>query len=180
MDGAGSCLCHPDITAAVAAHRHVVDQQARILLRPADSGYDDLISDGMLALWRALAAYDPARGDLDSWLAHRVRFRMIDGLRRRSGRGSAIRPQPAVLDDEHDQIPAPGGDDEIADALDALGHADELLVAAAGIDPRLPHVLRLIADGYTRTEAGALIGVSRTRVWQLMSQLNQLTQRASA
>jgi RNA polymerase sigma factor (sigma-70 family) len=93
-EAAGSCPCLPDIGHAVTAHRQVVGQQARLLLHPDDSGYDDLVSDGMLALWLALASYDPDRGDLESWLVHRVKFRMIDGLRQHSGQGSAVHPQP--------------------------------------------------------------------------------------
>lgn len=173
MNSAGSCPCHPNISDAIAAHRSVVDTQARLLLHPADAGYDDLISDGMLALWKALATYDPERGDLEPWLAHRIRYRMIDGLRAREGRGPSHRPAPAALDDEH-HIPlaAPAvEEDDIASALDAHTTATALLRAAATIDPRLPHVLQLIANGYTRHEAGAQIGVSRTRVYQLLSQL---------
>lgn len=193
MAGTGSCPCHPDIEDAITAHRGIVEQQARGLVHPGDADYANVISDGMLALWRALTAYDPDRGDLELFLKARVRFRMIDGLRGRTGRGAAAKPPTVSLLDGTTDI----RDDtsvirltipDTTDALDALGQADEILAVAAAVDPRLPQILRLLADGYNRTEAGAAAGVSRTRVWQLMSQLtamladplSQLTRRASA
>lgn len=183
MTGAGSCPCHPDdIDTAIAAHQQIVETQARALgTRPGRDGYDDVISDGMLALWRALTSYDPARGEgLDTWLTRHVRFRMIDGLRSRTGRGSAARPATHTLLDA-DLEPVDGMADRIHDAVDAHAETAEIYLLAATIDPRLPKVLRLLGDGHSRTEIALQIGVSRTRIWQLTTALTtQLTQRASA
>lgn len=185
MTGAGSCPCHPDINEAIHAHRPIVETLARRLgTRPGRDGYDDVISDGMLALWRALATYDPNRERLDIWLTRRVRFRMIDGLRSRGGRGAATKPATHSLVDADLELDAwmdAGMDDRINSAVDARTETTPIYLLAAGIDKRLPEVLRLLGDGHTQTEIALRLGVSRTRVWQLTSALKtQLTQRASA
>jgi RNA polymerase sigma factor (sigma-70 family) len=181
VTGAGSCPCHPHINDAIAAHQQIVETQARALgTRPGRDGYDDVISDGMLALWRALTSYDGTGEGLDTWLTRRVRFRMIDGLRSRTGRGSAARPATHTLLDA-DLQPVDFEADRIHDAVDARAETVEIYLLAATIDPRLPKVLRLLGDGHSRTEIALQIGVSRTRIWQLTSLLTtQLTQRASA
>lgn len=162
MTESGSCPCHPDIERAVAAHQHLVEHVARSLrIGRTESGYDDAISDGLLALWRALATYDPARGDLEPWLRARIRFRMIDGLRARTGRG----PRPTFVTDDR------AGDRPIDTALDTVDTTDELLAVAVGVDSRLPVILALLTAGWTRTEVGRQVGISRTRIWQLMTVL---------
>lgn len=189
MTGAGrSCPCHPDdINDAIRAHRHIVEAVARhtFRTRPGRDGWDDVMSDGHLALWRALTTYDPDRsGDLETWLTRRVRFRMIDGLRSRTGRGSALRPptQPLFgttveLAVDVDELM----DDRVNAAVDATTETTEVYLLAAAIDTRLPEVLRLLGEGHTRTEIAVRLGVTRTRIWQLTSDLrSQLTQRASA
>jgi RNA polymerase sigma factor (sigma-70 family) len=168
-----SCNCHPDLNQAISAHQHHI---GRSLGTPGRADWDDLLSDGHVALWKALESFDADRGDLDSWLSHRVRFRMIDGIRSRAGRGHTKTPTVTSLDD-HNHVPAASAWDDLIDALDAIRDVDQLMDRAAAIDPRLPHILRALAHGHTRTEAGGTIGISRTRVYQLIS---QLTPRASA
>lgn len=177
MTGTGSCPCHPvDINAAIETHRHLVHTQAITLgTHPGRDGYDDVISDGMLALWRALTIYDPARGeDLDLWLTRRVRFRMIDGLRSRGGRGAATRPAPHTLNNADLELVADMDelmDDRINTAVDAGAETSQLYLRAAALDPRLPRILDLLSEGYNRTEVAMRLGVSRTRVWQLTTLL---------
>jgi RNA polymerase sigma factor (sigma-70 family) len=172
-----SCPCHPDITEAIRAHRHVVDAQARALrVHPADADYDDLISDGQLALWEALATYDPGRAPLGSWLKARVRQRMIDGLRRRLGR-SAGRPAISSLDEAGGADDALLGGSQTIASIDNGSHleTEQLIIESRRVDPRLPRVLRLLAAGYTRSETAQAIGVSRTSVWRLLKRLRDHT-----
>jgi RNA polymerase sigma factor (sigma-70 family) len=175
VTGAGSCPCHPDINEAIHAHRPIVETLARALgTRPGRDGYDDVISDGMLALWRALATYDPARERLDTWLTRRVRFRMIDGLRSRGGRGAATKPATHTLLDADLELVADKDelmDDRVNTAVDAGAETGQLYMRAAAIDSRLPRILDLLSQGYNRTEVAMRLGVSRTRVWQLTTLL---------
>lgn len=179
----GSCPCHPDIEQAIAAHQNVVTTQAKKLGgRPGRDGWDDLISDGMVALWKALIAYDPSRGNLDQFLSLRVRFRMIDGLRQRETRASN-RPQMVSLEGYaefrrifySDELTEPHrtGDpygNNLAvdhDYTSGLAVAD-LLADSSHVDPRLPRILDLASQGYTHSEIGEQVGLSRTRIWQLV------------
>lgn len=158
----GPCPCHPTMDDAITGHTALVHNIARRLnVHPGHADWDDAISDGMLALWQALTSYDPTRRDIDRYLALRVRHRIIDGLRVRSGRGHD-RPTFLPLEAAHD-IPA--------EQPDATEHAeaDDLIHRLATVDPRLPAIAALIAAGYTRTETGALHGLSRTRIWQLLT-----------
>lgn len=163
-----SCPCHPVIDDAIAAHRQVVEQQARSLVHPDDASHADAISDGMEALWRALASYDPARGELEPFIKVRVRFRMIDGIRRRSGRGAGPRPVTTAL---HEDVPEVSirlrFEDETAD----VGQLDAWLTSAAAHDERLPAALRLLAEGWNRTQAACASGLSRTALWRLLRDL---------
>jgi len=150
--------------AAIAGHTPLVHALARRLdLRPGDAGWDDAISDGMLALWQALSSYDPTRWDLDRYLAVRVRHRMIDGLRQRTNNRASHRPTIVPLDEAGD-LPT--------EQPHMTAHAElgEVVNALADIDPRLPSIAMLLLAGYTRTETGARYGLSRTRIWQLLTQ----------
>ncbi|WP_204042774.1 sigma-70 family RNA polymerase sigma factor [Acrocarpospora phusangensis] len=147
---------------AIAGHSSIVDEQARRLCSRNDADWDDVTSDGMLALWRALAAYDPALRDLHGYLRLRVRHRMIDGMRRRSGRGQDL-PALISLDDNADLVPPENPD------LGARVDLTDTVLRLAPLDPRLPAIAALLVAGYTKTETGALQGLSRGRVWQLLS-----------
>lgn len=62
--------------------------------------YDDLVQVGILAAWKKLPDFDPARGSFSQFVGMRVRGAMLDELRRGyilSGncrRGTNERPQP--------------------------------------------------------------------------------------
>lgn len=40
--------------------------------------YDDFYAEGMIALWKGLEDYDESRGEIGTFLNHRIRFRLID------------------------------------------------------------------------------------------------------
>lgn len=165
---ATSCPCHPSIDDAIAAHQAVVEQQARSLLHPDDIGHADVISDGMEALWKALTTYDSSRGELLSFLKVRVRFRMIDGIRKRSGRSAAPRPVTTAL---HEDAPEVSIRLRFEDETTQVGALDAWLTSAAAHDPRLPDALRLLAEGWNRTQAACASGLSRTALWRLLRDL---------
>lgn len=190
METAPSCPCHPDIERAIAAHQNVVTAQAEHLgCRPGRDGWDDLISDGMVGLWKALAAYDPSRGTLDQFLSLRVRFRMIDGLRTRLSRDSR-RPLTSSIESLNENLrrhfdeqsgsgdldPTYGGPARYLateDDLDSAVNVSELIARSGEVDPRLPRILGLLSVGYTQAEAGEVVSLSRTRVWQLVQLAKQ-------
>lgn len=171
-----SCPCHPDITRAIEAHRNLIPRVARTVGMPRRNDWDDLLSDGHLALWRALDAYDADRGDLILFLEARIRFRLIDGIRSRAGRGSAAKPTADSWDDQN-HVPCTSAWEDRDAALDAAVIAQRVAVLAPAIDPRLPHVLALLADGKTQTQVALLYGVSRTTIWRMRTALaDQLTE----
>jgi RNA polymerase sigma factor (sigma-70 family) len=167
----GPCPCHTSLGEAIEGHAHLTySLAARLGLHPGDVDWDDAISDGMLALWQALESYDPTRWDFERYLPLRVRHRMIDGIRKRSGRGQD-RPLFVSLD---------ALDSDVRDCLTlapanltATAEGRDLVRMLAQLDPRLPGIALLIAAGFTRTEAGALHGLSRARIWQLLTLANQ-------
>lgn len=172
-----SCPCHNTIDAAIAAHQHVVRAQALLLLRVADAGFDDAISDGNYALWQAIQAYNPERGPFNDFIRLRVRHRIIDGIRKRAGRGKAHHTHLELLPGHEPRA----NDADVADALTAYDDADEVMHLAAAIDARLPGILTLIADGQEHADVARQFGISRTRIWQMRTALiNNLTPRASA
>lgn len=53
---------------------------------------DDLVQEGLIAMWRALDSYDPATGvPLPQWLQHKARYRMLDV---RNGKALTGAPKP--------------------------------------------------------------------------------------
>lgn len=165
-----TCPCHARIDDAVAAHQHLVTRIAATLSNPHSPDWDDLVSDGNLALWRALERHDPTRNsDLDSYLCHSIRFRQIDGLRSRSGRG--YRPAIGPLTDDHNTVPVASAWDDLLAAIDASAVARELLRTAAQIDPRLPGILARLATGDTQREIATDLQTSRTSIWRMRTQL---------
>lgn len=45
--------------------------------------YDDFYAEGIVALWDAYREFDKARGDLGTFINYKVRFRLIDLLRKK-------------------------------------------------------------------------------------------------
>jgi RNA polymerase sigma factor (sigma-70 family) len=170
---------------AITGHTPLVHSLARRLVQPGSADWDDVISDGMLALWQALQSYDPDRWALDRYLAVRIRHRLIDGLRQRTGRGerptvislsetpgcqgnlSALDSRPGDWHPTQERDPRDPASP--IDAAHSQLHAEALIRQLAQVDPRLPDIARKLLDGYTRTEIAADFGLSRTRVWQLLT-----------
>lgn len=45
--------------------------------------YDEFYSEGILALWRAYEEYDKVKGDVGTFINFRIRYRLLDLLRRK-------------------------------------------------------------------------------------------------
>jgi len=76
---------------------------------------EEVVQDAFLALWRQAPRFDPARGQVRSWLLTIVHHRAVDAVRRRTAR-----PERAMPDGAEEYLAAPGRPDEQAEqALDA-------------------------------------------------------------
>lgn len=115
--------------------------QAAMLLPGRQAEWPDLAQEGHIAMWRALQAYDPAKGALPSWLTSRARYRMAECVQRRTWTG-----KPAVRDGRNAVPPAPEPlplDDEILeqaglDVLDGVAaayHHGEIVRVLNGLPP---------------------------------------------
>src|SRR5690625_2124468 len=54
------------------------------------SWYDDFYSEGIVALWDAYREFDAARGNLGTFVNYKIRFRLIDLLRKKLRRQEII------------------------------------------------------------------------------------------
>ena len=48
------------------------------ILSPTDSGLEDLVQEGRVALWQALESWDASKGAQPSWLTTKARYRMVE------------------------------------------------------------------------------------------------------
>lgn len=63
-------------------HEGRIHYQIHRLGIPSDL-YDDFYAEGLITLWKAYKNYDPEEGDLGTYLNYRIRFRLIDLLRKK-------------------------------------------------------------------------------------------------
>lgn len=76
LDGYGDQMPADDDSAIIAAYERWLHKVANDYLMPWDERHDDLVQEGRIAMWRALAKYDPAAGSLPSWLTTAAKMRM--------------------------------------------------------------------------------------------------------
>jgi RNA polymerase sigma-70 factor (ECF subfamily) len=57
---------------------------------------EDVVQDAFVSLWRQAARFDPARGQVRSWLLTIVHHRAVDMVRRRNGRPERAFPEEAA------------------------------------------------------------------------------------
>jgi RNA polymerase sigma factor (sigma-70 family) len=162
----------------------LVHARARMLgLEPAMADWDDAVSDGMEALWLAARDHDPARGPFAGYAGRRVYWAMVDGRRRRGGRGRRRHSDDLLVGDfaaleepgdgagasrRHAESVFAAGCDPAADGRAAMAR---VLACARQVDPRLPEIVVLCYFGYSYTEAGRAVGISRQWASQLMGRL---------
>lgn len=165
------CGCHNDMAEAVRAHYSTVERQAMILFhKRSRQEWADLISDGQLALWKALANFDKQRSaSINAYLDIKVRHAMLDGMRQRTHSRAAIPPKVFSLDEptfEH-PLTAPSADVPAAHREDVA----EAMAMVAAIDPRLPAVVTMLAEGFTVAEISTSSGLSSSALIQLIDRI---------
>lgn len=71
-----------DIDATLAPYRRWLLKVATVYLPRQPHEWQDLAQEGWIAMWRALASYDPNKGALASWLTTAARLRMLTCVKR--------------------------------------------------------------------------------------------------
>lgn len=170
------------VAAALPDYRRWLGAVARDLCGWANRGYhDDLVQEGYVAMWRAAATYDPARGALASWLTTAARYRMTDVARRgfrtwtghvdRTGARPSVEhvTQPASLDDA-DADAFDVEDVTASNALDAATwayHAGDLRCALEQLTPRQRrYVVLKFWHGWSPAELDAELGPRSRALWR--------------
>lgn len=181
-----STLSPQDRANLIANHYHYVRGWAQAYVR-ANGLYavaDDVTSDALLALVMLAGKYDPEgtpHGTFREYLSSRLRHRVIDLLRQRTGRTHSGRfearksvRRPVSLDTF---LNADGDTVSLADTVEdpdsseafmALELAETMREAAASLTDRQLQIVRLYASGWTMAKIGAQLGVTESRISQVM------------
>lgn len=159
-------------------HEHLVSLTLPRVL-PGWVDKDDLMQAGRLGLWDACRTWDQARGPFRSWAITKIRFALREHLRQddrlsRTQRRDGIRADHISLDtliefeDGHferleatiqDTAPGP---QELAERAELWRHIAQLP------GPRAEALLRCLVLGQAQWEAGRHMGLSLSRVGQLV------------
>jgi len=124
---------------------------------------EDVVHDVFMALWRKPDSFDPARGNLGSYLTMMARSRALDRWRTRVARESAvdrvkaqIRPESVVTEDAAAPVLRRDSSRRVLRAVEELpGHQREAVLLAFGKGL----TAREIAD-----TAGVPLGTAKSRV----------------
>jgi RNA polymerase sigma factor (sigma-70 family) len=128
---------------------------------------EELFADGLVGLLAAVRSCE-ADAPPPAWVVVRVQRAMMDGLR--AARGRRWRGVPASLDRTVGENGDTASDllvDETAD-VDELAAARELETRILALEPRRRFVLLARRRGLTDAETGAYLGVSSSRVTELV------------
>ncbi len=180
--------------AVLAKYELLVQRIASTMYPQAALGHcldaDDLAAEGRVAVLEAVATYEGYGSSEFSWVARRIRYRMLDAIRRldvrsrteldavasqRSAENTEDEPLPARLrhlafaKDEYFFSPVMGEQEDEASARELVC----LIEAAVGkMEPREQQVAdSVVLRGKTLTEVAAEIGVSVARVSQIYSEV---------
>ena len=148
--------------------------------------FDDMFSDALLGLWRATLRYDPARGAFWTYAHPKVVGAIVDGLRARDHLTRSHRRHINRGDIGYEDLgpashlDAMGADDGSLSMWHELGvggfvedrvaHDMTLDAAVTAIDGREGVVLRWWLDGIHGIESAEALGVSESRISQLLRQ----------
>lgn len=136
---------------AVAAHAgRLLAFARRALGDPAAA--EEVVQDTFVRAWRQAHRFDPAKGDLETWLFAITRNLIIDRHRARGRRPVEVALESAT---------GRGGSDTTAEEVDRALQAWQVADALADLSPI--HRAAIVAthvDGYSVTEAAARLGVA--------------------
>lgn len=115
-------------------------KMASIYLPRQPNEWEDLAQEGHIAMWRAMDAYDPAKGSLPSWLTQAAKLRMREVASRRTWTGT-----PMIRGHRREKPATPVNFDEIAyeaianlafhmrDGVEMAYHHGEVYQAMSGL-----------------------------------------------
>ncbi len=168
--------------ALVEANMATVRRIARRLNRPAHVEVDDLISEGVFGLVRAIEGFDPARGwRFSSYCTKHIAGAMLDFLRSADWIGRNARRKmkktgqdgPSMI-----SIHARWRTDDSMHLADHKAHDGphtferrdhaERLIRAAGDVQRKRAMELVYLQGMSQKDAGVVMGVSESRISQLV------------
>jgi RNA polymerase sigma factor for flagellar operon FliA len=151
---------------------------------------DDLVAEGRVAALEAVATYEGYGSSEFSWVARRVRYRMLDAIRRLDVRSrpelEAVAAQRTVQSPDDDPLPVRlrhlafakdefffdpvgGGQEDEASAREILALIEG---AIAQMSPRERVVaVAVVLEGRTLSSVSELLGVSVARVSQIYAAL---------
>jgi RNA polymerase sigma factor (sigma-70 family) len=178
--------------AVLAKYEALVQRIARSMHPQAALGHcldaDDLVAEGRVAVLEAVATYEGYGKTEFNWVARRIRYRMLDAIRRLDVRSrtelEAAAAQRAADDPEEEPLasrmrhlafakdefffdPAHGGQEDEASARELVALIESVI---AEMSPRAEQVGRAIMlEGRTLTEVAEQMGVTVARVSQIYS-----------
>ena len=150
----------------VLFERHGVWLTARLQRRCGDQGLvDETVADTFLKVWQKADTYR-GEGSVGAWLWTIAVRRLLDRLRVRPPRPSAVLPQTRARVRSAEEL-----------VLDGLAHGD-LGPALGRLSPELRAVLQAtVLDGLTTREAARLLGIPegtvKTRAMRARAQLRE-------
>ena len=180
--------------AALAKYEALVQRIASTMYPQAALGHcldtDDLVAEGRVAVLEAVATYEGYGSSEFTWVARRVRYRMLDAIRRldvrsrpeleaaasqRTSQAPDEDPLPvrlrhlAFAKDEFFFDPVGGGQEDEASAREILGLIE---AAIAQMSPRERVVaVSVVLEGQTLSAVSAALGISVARVSQIYTAL---------
>jgi RNA polymerase sigma factor (sigma-70 family) len=116
---------------------------------------EDVVQEAFLVVWRDPAKFDPARGQVSSWLLTLVHHRAVDAVRREATRRKRT-VAPSADGDDWGIPPGPGADQAALGAVVAGKVRDALAELPA--EQREALALAYFG-GYTQREVASLVGV---------------------
>lgn len=78
-DGYGD---RPTVDETLADYDAWLHHRANQMLSPTDPQHDDLVQEGRIAMWQALARYEPGKGALPAWLTRHANWHMKEVVTR--------------------------------------------------------------------------------------------------
>ncbi|MCW2601854.1 MAG: polymerase, sigma 28 subunit, SigD/FliA/WhiG [Frankiales bacterium] len=164
----------------------IVNQTCRRNPQPPQS-VEEIRSDAMLGIAKAIAAHDPSKGvPLAAYAYLRARGEVMDGIRSRAPVGRYAHAQGRTVDDLLPQQRPPisiellTSTSDVPDphATEALAHVDDALTAPWLLEQLNPQqraaVIGYYWRGLTCKQIGVELGVTESRVSQLLKRAAQV------
>lgn len=131
---------------------------------------DDLVSDGYLGLIKAAESFDGIRASFKTFAGYRIRGEILDGMRTRARWEGWMRTHVAAT-----FVPLVEVIDEREGPFDRACRRERCAQTEARLRPRQVRIFRMVQHGYTYPEIGVRLGVSPTRIAQLMHVVRRAT-----